>query len=506
MEIPRLLASFRIKNFNNYCDQKILPSSSKFPWWVLIYLGLSTMFIYVVFSHWAYDDPFITYRYAYNLAHGLGFVYNPSERILSTTTPLFTLLLVPFSLLNFDLSRVAVFFGAISISSGGLLLWYLASSWKPALVGWAGIALYTTFPLLYATLGSETPIYITFCLGSFMFYARQRYNWTAVFCSLATLTRPDGILVPLILAIDFLLRDRQSIPWKPVLLFLGLTLPWFIFAWLYFGSPIPVTLIAKQHQGGMSISLPFARGFLYWARGYAQQWFYWVEATLAFLGFVYLLWREHQWMPLISWTICYFIAYSILGVSRYHWYYAPLLPGYVILVGIGGYAISANLSFVRKLSLVDNHSGDIVLTVSVIAAILVFSIGQGSSLLKLRNLPDKRVSIYKDIGTWLTENTPPNALVGALEVGIIGYYSHRPMLDFAGLIQPDIAQQLKFNTTYDDVALWAVENKRPDYLVLHSGGFPKVEQSYVAQYCHLVKRFPKEPYGYSSDMDMYACK
>jgi len=33
------------------------------------------------------------------------------------------------------------------------------------------------------------------------------------------------------------------------------------------------------------------------------------------------------------------------------------------------------------------------------------------------------------------DNTPPDALVGALEIGAIGYYSDRPIVDFAGLIQ-----------------------------------------------------------------------
>ena len=47
-----------------------------------------------------------------------------------------------------------------------------------------------------------------------------------------------------------------------------------------------------------------------------------------------------------------------------------------------------------------------------------------------------RLKIYSALGKWLDANLPPEASVGALEVGIIGYYSHRSMVDFAGLIQP----------------------------------------------------------------------
>ena len=39
------------------------------------------------------DDAFITFRYARNLLAGQGFVYNAGQRVLGTTTPLYTLLL-----------------------------------------------------------------------------------------------------------------------------------------------------------------------------------------------------------------------------------------------------------------------------------------------------------------------------------------------------------------------------------------------------------------------------
>ena len=40
------------------------------------------------------DDSFITYRYARNILAGDGFVYNPGEAVMGTTTPLYTLLMV----------------------------------------------------------------------------------------------------------------------------------------------------------------------------------------------------------------------------------------------------------------------------------------------------------------------------------------------------------------------------------------------------------------------------
>ncbi|HEX9091598.1 MAG TPA: hypothetical protein VF831_08915, partial [Anaerolineales bacterium] len=292
----------------------------------LLYLVFVSAVIYLAFSHWGYDDPYITYRYAHNLLAGRGFVYNPGEHVLSTTTPLFTLLLALGGMFWADLPHLGILVGAASLALGGLFLWDLARSWKTPAVGWAGLLIYPFFPLLLSTLGSETPLYLTFCLGSFAFYTRQRYTGSALCAVLAVLTRPDGILLVVVLAADFILQKRRPEPWRAIVVFLACLLPWLIFAWLYFGSPLPATLAAKQHQAAMAISQGFASGFWSLVKEYARHWFYWIEAALALLGLAYAGSGGKRWLLLLAWSALYFASYSFLGVSRYFWYYAPLVP------------------------------------------------------------------------------------------------------------------------------------------------------------------------------------
>jgi hypothetical protein len=116
-----------------------------------------------------------------------------------------------------------------------------------------------------------------------------------------------------------------------------------------------------------------------------------------------------------------------------------------------------------------------------------------------------RYQVYRAIGDWLRGNTVRDDQVGALEVGIIGYYAQRPMVDFAGLLQPLVAQQLKEGTNYEDAALWAVAHYHPDYLVLQQNAFPRLEQVYAGSVCERVKRFPGERYHFSNDIEVYAC-
>ena len=57
---------------------------------------------YLAAHFWAFaiDDFFITHRYAWNLAHGYGFVFNPGERVFGTTAPGLGLLLAAVSRLS----------------------------------------------------------------------------------------------------------------------------------------------------------------------------------------------------------------------------------------------------------------------------------------------------------------------------------------------------------------------------------------------------------------------
>jgi len=91
-----------------------------------------------------------------------------------------------------------------------------------------------------------------------------------------------------------------------------------------------------------------------------------------------------------------------------------------------------------------------------------------------------------------------------LEVGIIGYYAQRPMVDFAGLIQPDIAKQLGISGSYGSAAAWGIERYQPDYLVVHQGRFPELEAEFLPA-CLQQVSFPGAEYNYDFDINIYAC-
>jgi hypothetical protein len=119
--------------------------------------------------------------------------------------------------------------------------------------------------------------------------------------------------------------------------------------------------------------------------------------------------------------------------------------------------------------------------------------------------PDNRYPIYHEVGTWLNENTKTSDKVGSLEVGIIGYYARRPMIDFAGLIQPQTAREMTPSSTYDDTAVWAVNEYHPQYIVFSSGGLPRLENDYIKSHCQIKKTFSGQDYHYTTDILVAEC-
>jgi hypothetical protein len=475
-----------------------------------LWAALAAGLLFAGFARHGFDDPYITFRYAANLAAGAGFVYNPGLRVLSTTAPLYGLLLSPFATLGLPLPLVSMAIGAASHGLGALALYALGRLWGTPLAGLAAALIYPTFPLLVSALGGEAAFGIALVLWGFVAGVAGRWRWAAVGLAAAVVTRADALIAVACLGVYALLcslppaafRPQPAalrlpsfarLPWGAALLGALLCAPWFLFAWIYYGTPTPVTLAAKQRQGLMPGSRSFVEGLFGHVAGMWALPSYQLLFVLAAVGAGYALVRHRAWLLIIGWSAAYGLAYSALGVTAYFWYYAPLIPGLAVAAGLGVQAAYDLLTTVRSLTVRrSEHKNEEQirdrpsvlgsrfsvlysrLSALSVAALLIAIVigGQIWALTIQRTLPDARLEPYRAIGAWLQANTPPDAVVGALEVGIIGYYAERPIIDFAGLIQPDIALQIGPTSGYAEAARWAIAQYRPDYLVLHDSALP----------------------------------
>jgi hypothetical protein len=315
------------------------------------------------------------------------------------------------------------------------------------------------------TTGSEVSLFLALVLAGLAASERSRLGLAAGALAMATLVRPEGLLAAVAAWLVTLVR-RRSVPWQPLLLYLGVTAVWYGAVWLEFGSPLPVTLAAKRQQAMAGLGGRFEVGLLRLLRQYGRQPLYWLHGILALIGLTQVVGRARHWTALLVWTVLYAVGYSLLGVNSYFWYYAPLVPAALVLVGEGVVGVIRGLTTLRlpRTALV-GFSG--LFLVCLLAAPMAGS-------LSMAWRPDVRLEVYREIGEWLRAETPAGATVGALEVGIIGYYSRRNMVDFAGLIQPEVAAQLDSTGGYSNSATWVIQEQQPDYVVLQQPALAEV--------------------------------
>jgi len=69
---------------------------------------------------------------------------------------------------------------------------------------------------------------------------------------------------------------------------------------------------------------------------------------------------------------------------------------------------------------------------------------------------------------WVRENTPPDALIAAHDIGALGYYGERRLIDLAGLVSPEVIPILR-----DEAALAAhLQERQADYLMTFPEWYP----------------------------------
>ena len=158
------------------------------------------------------DDAFITFRYARNLLAGEGFVYNPGERVLGTTTPLYTLLMaalaLPFGGEQAPFLWLALGMNALADAATCLLLWQIGKRLNSELAGIATALVWAVAPysVTFAIGGLETSLYACLLTGAVWAYLSHRRMLTPLFASLALLTRPDALILVVPLVLDRLYR------------------------------------------------------------------------------------------------------------------------------------------------------------------------------------------------------------------------------------------------------------------------------------------------------------
>jgi len=88
----------------------------------------------------------------------------------------------------------------------------------------------------------------------------------------------------------------------------------------------------------------------------------------------------------------------------------------------------------------------------------------------VRNIEKTQVRI----GRWLADETPPDAVVATNDIGAIGFFGDRRVIDMVGLVSPDVLERLRRTRDREAALLAFFREDRPDYLVIFDDWYPGI--------------------------------
>jgi hypothetical protein len=444
------------------------------------------------------DDAFITFRYTRNLLEGNGPVFNPGERVLGTTTPLYMGLLAivslplggpqaPFPVIAMVINALADAFACLLLIGIGRELRFPAAGWAAALL-WAISPMSVTF----AVGGMETSLYIFLLLAVFYFRLRGRLDVMSWLSGLAFLCRPDALLliIPVWIELFFRLAQRSGLR-TAVGKILRVSLPvsaiilgWFAFAYGYYGTLLPHSMLAKS----VAYLLDPKAGLIRMIQNYATPFFEhltfgtWVILVTAplylFLSGIGTLGAERL-RPgegaaaglLFPWI--YFLVFTVANPLIFRWYLAPPFPFLFLSIFIG---VAVLLRMAPTARPGRTRIPAILFGAVVLSCFLLYIRGwtfhpdHGSTHPAPEMAYIRLELLYRQAADDLAPRLLPGQTVAAGDVGVLGYYLEAPILDTVGL---NSAQSIRYYPLPENmyVIVYAMPpgliiDLRPEYLIL----------------------------------------
>lgn len=423
---------------------------------------------WIYYTNYTEEDAFITFRISQQIASGKGFVYNIGEPMYGSTTPLLTLLLALWiKFISADVVFAARLINIIAAAATLFFSWQTLKVLHRSIFEQIGVllALLTSSKLIYMnTQGMEIPLALALLAASWYLWLKDRPSLAGLMCGLLLWTRIDlafWVLILIVLASFFRLKDSVRIAFISAVTYL----PWVVFAFLYFGSPIPFTVTAKwvaynlfnesPFLGQLSVILQYLSPFR--ADGNLSLW----GTAIAFILAAWGLWVNRS-MPkkglvlLVIFIIFEVARLTLTRTTYFSRYFVPILWAMMILAGVGLGALWERIKTTR----LDRR-------LFIFFVFILFMLQLYTGLDFAKRVRDRQIyrqeQSLKAMGLWLKNNAEPNSIVMLEPLGYVGYYSEQIMLDEVGLVTPAVVELKRQRIQAENYA----SIFKPDYVIVH---------------------------------------
>jgi hypothetical protein len=394
-----------------------------------------------------FDDAFITYRYAYNLASKHELIYNTGERVMGTTAPLFALIATLPAFLSISLPRWFLVFNLLC----DLTFMFLVCKhfFKGRVDGLFLLfaALFSLDPMVnrISIGGMEADLFLLVSLCGLILYLNGRKTVAAMILAAAYFLRPEAVILLFIVTVYELYTTRK-IPVKQGLIsLLVLAIP-LTCIYLYYGQVLPQSVVAKNSMPRESFVTMLKKVFF-------PDPLYFLVFPLAVYGFI-SYYRKEAWYLLTGlWIGIYGLLYIVRAQPTWTWYFFSLDSLQLVFACLGVQALADKVKPGFRAMPVLRY-GLVVLPLLIWLGVYFF---EGRSGVEKNVYAELR----SDFGNRGLQNK--SAVFFADDIGAVGFFTGGYIYDDQKLVTPQAAR-------YDN-ARDRILHLLPDYLFVYTSAY-----------------------------------
>lgn len=436
------MGNLKITHFFLY--NEILPAE-KIKYYIYFLTGLALVVFFVaIFQKLFYspDDTFIYMQYAKNIAAGSGFSFNPGEQSYGITGPVWVIMITAAYTAGTDGFWFSKILDLICVLVSILIFFRLTGIFfkQKSLLRYTAVFIFTVniWLIRWAFTGMETSLAVLLTVTVFYLFYLKKYNLMFFLLGVFYLVRPESLVLSVLLFSLILLNSvkEKSFSLTEYLWFLlsfaAVVVPFMIYAQINFGTILPNTALGKS-------TLTLNAGVIFLQlkeifKTLAASSFPEMILTILFLVNAIRTKNLQGTLPLLLWPAALISLYVVTDADIISRYLLVITPMFIL----------TGLKFIEGLNSYKTYYPVVLLVICLLySQIMFYKFVKPST----DNFTQGVNECFIPIGEWLNKNTPEGSKILVNDVGAIGYYSNRYIIDAAALVNRDLELNRKIMST-----------------------------------------------------------
>ncbi|MFA5011494.1 MAG: hypothetical protein WC644_06020 [Ignavibacteria bacterium] len=440
---------------------------------IAIYSGIAIIsfllsFIYIYSANGAnnilgfpLDDPWIHLTFAKNLVDYGSFSYFKNEMATAgSTSPIYTLLLAAGFLITSNEMVLSYVLGITFFVLSSAFFYKLASFEFAKENVYALLAslifIVDKWMNFVSVSGMETTMFIFILVATAYFYRQKKTVPFGIFLSLIMWTRPDGIAFIGALAVDYLLQKQLSKSDTTIKLFtkqdftkVGVIAAVFLAIYFIMNLTLSGSLLPNTYNAKLTYYAPEFRSRAEFLK--FEVWDYFTKGSYGiimigfFAGLYFTLadlfkkkYNANFLYVVFIVALVFIYWYKLPYAHRFGRYLMPIIPFMIIVSSTGFRDIFKSLGTFLKNRTFAVYGTIIILLIISAVTFNNYLENKKSYIDECKYINDRQVEAAK----WIAANTNENDIIATHDVGAIGFYSKRKIVDVAGLVTPELITKI----------------------------------------------------------------